>query len=1528
MGFGRVLSSHSFKIDLGSTANRIQFYGENKRASLGSLSSVLLSIPEQGSLLTSDGLGILTLPKSTDGLVLTLDSAEASGLRWGDASAAVGTLVNVATAYGVIAGAGDMTANIQAAFDNAPIDSTLYFPPGVYEISDTVILNRPMNIYGYGAQLDLGASAPTVAQVTAIPPSRGFMDVATREADADASDKAAVYIGYNSPSGRPNQNVIAGLSVRRDADNTVASRNYVGFYFESLFETRILDLEAVNFRYGYAFVGGRGTYRGGFVHNEISLCKSLDNRYAYTFYTSPKSPDPASDSGWVNQNTMHDCRAHISSDRRNHASWNEEDWEYIRLLWGSNNVDGNVSSPNNNRFVNNSIEGVVGRKVRCEGGDNEFVQNRYEAIRATGFDITIGREGHAANRFARNKFSGGNYMRNIVAKMKAAPGVEGIEFLSSSQQNSANNIDSNQEAFMVSQDALPVLTLHCNTAVDDIDLLNFLEPLNGDAGGLQTFPTPLSLGVGPEMDNAAGILGGLRFYQGGVPVNYLGLHKTTHAITTQGKFSVMGECQMAAGKTAYQTPAPMNAFGDGAYWQFLNSASNNFKVLGLAGADYNDRVSWGPNAELFGGGFISEFTFYDDTTPFAAQNALAMSSAGVFLLNVWRGLRVNAGSLNDGIFWVNGQTDGDLIRTKPSEDRVGIGKDPTQGKLDVAGDVYVSGTVYGALDQGGSGGVVVNVASYGAVGDGVTDNLAAFQAALAAVPSTGGTLWVPSSGNSFYAMSNALTISQSNVRIELDAGAEVRKTGATTGVAIFNFQATLDGTPKACTADVAFGDTILTVAAGDEAAFAAGNHVLIEDDDPADAPATAVHMELNVVESTSSGKVTLRYPASSSFSTTAGTPGGITLTAITVPVENCHVVGAGKLSARNSDVDPTGGDGIRMQYVMNCSVRGIQAEQIYGTTVKLRESRNITVDGVRMQYARSYSGSIGYGVTVSSCSNVLIINNTGARHRHTVDVSFWSSGVVVHGNVIDGCASTGINLHPNVRDVLIADNQVSAAQGYGTTMQYGRTYTDAVLIAVAPNDKNVTIRGNVCRGSAAQGIYINTGVGLENILIENNTLIDCVQDLGANVGAIQAVESTVVAGTAYEGIVIRNNTVINSGKIGIYAGLDDVLVEGNTVKDSAQMGLWIKPAGATAVNRAVVRNNTIIGGASHAIALGASSGSTMMNRTVVENNIIHHCSNSGVFAYTNVCDDVVVRKNTINDANQADASTSAAIQLHEYAGGGTDHGEYVIEGNDITGQTRNGIICGMSNAKILGNTVHDLTAVGNTAIGITVRNPSGANPFANVLVKGNTCANIPETTGIGIRVEGDPGAEAQATILEMNTVTATARGIDLDGCDDTVLIVNNVYGNTQELRQANDTGTKFLTYVDVVNDRIGIGKVPTQGKLDVAGDAYFDGALAHSTGNVGFWGATPIARPAAYSLLFPSYTRAVAPQFQEVLTDSSGGTADLVVAAVSGTGDDATINNNNADMVRQLNFINTDMLLVKAVLQQFVKDLQDYGLFQ
>lgn len=118
--------------------------------------------------------------------------------------------------------------------------------------------------------------------------------------------------------------------------------------------------------------------------------------------------------------------------------------------------------------------------------------------------------------------------------------------------------------------------------------------------------------------------------------------------------------------------------------------------------------------------------------------------------------------------------------------------------------------------------------------------------------------------------------------------------------------------------------------------------------------------------------------------------------------------------------------------------------------------------------------------------------------------------------------------------------------------------------------------------------------------------------------------------------------------------------------------------------------------------------------------------------------------------------------------------------------------------------------------------------------------------------------------------------------------------------------------------------------VEIDGKLWCDGdfEMTASGGAIGFFGATAAARTTAYTQTYSTATRTHSTPTGAALTDSSGGTPDQTVSAVSGTGDDSTINDNFAELVDEVNKLVTDLANAKQVLNQVIDDMQTYGLLQ
>lgn len=140
-------------------------------------------------------------------------------------------------------------------------------------------------------------------------------------------------------------------------------------------------------------------------------------------------------------------------------------------------------------------------------------------------------------------------------------------------------------------------------------------------------------------------------------------------------------------------------------------------------------------------------------------------------------------------------------------------------------------------------------------------------------------------------------------------------------------------------------------------------------------------------------------------------------------------------------------------------------------------------------------------------------------------------------------------------------------------------------------------------------------------------------------------------------------------------------------------------------------------------------------------------------------------------------------------------------------------------------------------------------------------------------------------------------------------------------------GANFIIDPDLVGSgRVYIGATGDDDML--LNSIEIDGDLNHDGANIGFYGVAPVARPAAYTQTYATATRTHAALTSATLTDITGGTANTTLVAISGSGDDANINNNFADLAAQVNALRVDIENAKQVLNQVIDDDQLQGLKQ
>jgi hypothetical protein len=519
----------------------------------------------------------------------------------------------------------------------------------------------------------------------------------------------------------------------------------------------------------------------------------------------------------------------------------------------------------------------------------------------------------------------------------------------------------------------------------------------------------------------------------------------------------------------------------------------------------------------------------------------------------------------------------------------------TTGAVDASDVGYTAGftgataqTVQTKLEQ------YVSVKDFGAVGDGVADDGPAINAVISALNAAGGgTLWFP---EGVYNIDTALVL-LSNVHLNIGAKAVLDVATLSGGIAM-QAQGTV-GTAVPLASNASRTNTSVAVAAGAEAAFTAGDYVLIYSERQPD-PAAQKDGEFQIVKSTSSGSITLQDGLWSDYAT-ADTASIRKLN----PVSNIRVFGGGTIRGSGTN------DKLLTFYRCNdVHVDSIIFED--GDFEALTFQSTLNFSATNCSFYRSNNAGTGYGVAIYDGSQWGdVIGNKFIDCRHGVSGGGNTGGyglnrfVNIIGNNAYGGLDSAYDGHSPCQywnfvgntatakngtnsdgitwqglDVVIADNTLIGCKNYGVFLEPRRP----------ENQTGLTVKGNVIRDSGLFGVYllpVGTVGTISGVNITGNTVLNA-----ANHG-ILARSNT--ANRDINGLNISDNTVISSTGRGVYvlseaATISAVDISGNTIYGSSAEGIYVY-ANTADINNCGVRDNSITMTAA-TDAIGVQTGAT------------------------------------------------------------------------------------------------------------------------------------------------------------------------------------------------------------------------------------------------------------------------------------------------------------------------------------------------
>ena len=750
---------------------------------------------------------------------------------------------------------------------------------------------------------------------------------------------------------------------------------------------------------------------------------------------------------------------------------------------------------------------------------------------------------------------------------------------------------------------------------------------------------------------------------------------------------------------------------------------------------------------------------------------------------------------------------------------------------------------------------------------------------------------------------SAITVSRSNLVIELDPGAVLQ--GITSGAAVITVTGTKAATTSNLTASVVphqqDGVTVVS-----STGFAPGDWILLEDEqiDSAEAatgsPSYADsehHSEINRIESvTDATHVKLMWPAADGYLT--GYAGRIVKI---TPAENVRITGGGTVTNTGySGSSPAGGHGIKFALAVNCGSDNIVYEDIRNQGLKFEESRACFATRNTFRQAPWFSSN-GYGVTTTSCHDILIENNHAYRLRHAYDISFFSRDILVANNHAFSSAFSPYTVHPDVKRCHFLNNTGTNGRGYDDAT--GRVMADGSNQAhgynVRENCSDIIIEGGRIAYTNLAGVAISYH-SCSNITVKGVTFQKCnLRGLATGVISLDNY-GNLAPYNSCAGLIVTDNIIEDCYGYGIVCSFNDALIERNIIRglasgssspfasgsattqsvgilvSSRAYGSGLANPGYISISGVRVNYNTIETGCTYGIVFGSSfyySGLSANHGMLIvscecRGNIVSGTAKSGIWAvpenYTSsgftaaiILTNIPITENVVTSCNSSTAAGHGGIVSAD-CNNVYSSGIMPVTRNRVDTCSIAGIFGGSSNQVISFNRV--FSTAGANACGIYFKSWASGQNLSNIVFQDNY---VYGSTLDGLRVNetsGTVGTVSQVTI-KGGVYQANGRyGIRiLELCDRTVTQDTCSFNNvTAGLRLDGDNHTSIN---DSAYDTRGTPIQPYG--IDIA--ATCTGVVLHNpkafnnlTGNIRDGGVGTVCFPLVFKVpnaaSFPTYT--------------------------------------------------------------------------
>lgn len=421
----------------------------------------------------------------------------------------------------------------------------------------------------------------------------------------------------------------------------------------------------------------------------------------------------------------------------------------------------------------------------------------------------------------------------------------------------------------------------------------------------------------------------------------------------------------------------------------------------------------------------------------------------------------------------------------------------------------------------------ISVTEFGALGDGMADDTAAFNAALA----SGQAVYVPAGD---YRVSGA--VATGPVDLHLAHGATLIHDGEQSCLHVQGSEQT----PVSLTSDVGTGGTRITAPGH---GLAAGDWIRLASERIWDAHSTGIrHGELMEVASVDGDVIT----------TVTAVAGGPYTVADSARVSRLDlVVGVsitGPGTIRGSRTPSRGQTGIRLTLAQNITISEVNTRDIDYRHIALEDVIAARIDGVSQQWA--HSSGMGYGISPTNAAQDILITGctfSDIRHAFTTSNQAAVAGIVRRATVRDctirysapatgGSPGDALDTHTASEDIAFESNVIIGASGLGINMEgrSGRIVGNTIIrpggggISVH-NESDLTgsveVAGNLVVASGHYAIRVSpptrgSTATLRGVIVSGNTVKD---------NPVNPILIGATTGATLHAVTVQGNVSINSG---------------------------------------------------------------------------------------------------------------------------------------------------------------------------------------------------------------------------------------------------------------------------------------------------------------------------------------------------------------------------------------------------------------